>query len=204
MRRVRETKDSSGAARRGRQQEGEAHHKAMRYPHTGRHRYPTAVGSPQTDQNSELIRRVPCLIIIEPGQDDDADRSRYFTPRPLLLVAGSGLSSNLEALHTKCFRKGDCVRVVLGTRHYLARIPTNPHMGGVCTAAWASQRSSSTRKSSSQCHHHEQKHRSNVPSAVPAIAVDMKALSMFSRISFVFMTWVQTREGECLTRLRRT
>ena len=46
------------------------------------------------------------------------------TPRPLLLVAGSGHSSNLEALHnlhTTCLRKGDCVRVVLSTQHHLIR-----------------------------------------------------------------------------------
>lgn len=159
----------------------------MQYPHRGSHPYPTAVGPPKTDQNSELIRGSPCLIITEPGQDDDADRSRYLTPRPLLLVAGSGHSSNLEALHTTCFRKGDCVRVVLCTRHYLVRIPTNPHMEGVCTAACANLRPYSTRKASIQCHH-EQKHRGNVPSAVPATAAGTKALSMFSRIAFVSTT----------------
>jgi len=161
----------------------------MQYPHRGSHPYPTAVGPPKTDQNSELIRGcIPCLIITEPGQDDDADRSRYFTPRPLLLVAGSGHSSNLEALHHNMFPQGRlCTSRAVDTTLSGSYIHQSAH-GRCLHCCMCKPRPNCTRKASSQWHHYEQKHRGNVPNAVSATAAGTKALSMFSRIAFVSTT----------------
>jgi hypothetical protein len=50
MQRVREMQDSSGDARRGRQQEGEARHKATQYPRWGRQAV-IDIRQPQGHQN---------------------------------------------------------------------------------------------------------------------------------------------------------
>jgi hypothetical protein len=124
MQRVREMKDSSGGTRRGRQPEVEARHKVMQHPRRSSHRHPTAAGPPKRTKIANLSEASRVSSLQSLARMTTPIARDICTPRPLLLVAGSGHSSNLEALHnlhTTCLRKGDRVRVVLSTQHHLIR-----------------------------------------------------------------------------------
>lgn len=112
MQRVRETVDSSGDARRGRQQEVEAHHKAMQYPGRGSHRYPTAAGPPRRTKIANLseashVSSLQSLArMTTPIPRDIFPHAHYSWWRGLAIAQ----TLRLFTIFTQhCFRKGDCV-----------------------------------------------------------------------------------------------